>query len=277
MIGSLILTDRCNLSCRHCVVGNVTSEIYPYDQIRSGMQRMYDQGVRILLLYGGEPFLWQDQDRTLSDLVREAKQMGYLLVNVVTNGTYPLELPEVDMILVSLDGDRMHHIQIRGDTYDLILENINQADSDKICLYMAINRLNQSDIEAVCTLTRSMAKVKAISFNFHTPYPGTEHLSLSRAEKQACCERIVKLMDAGYPILNLRHAFPSIVGNTFPTPCYQCVMMEKDRQWICGRCRDVPGLCDSCGYFFAAEFSLLFRLKFMVVWDFIKTYGKLAS
>jgi len=276
MVGSIILTDRCNLACLHCVVSNLTAEIYSYDQIRSGMQRMYGQGVRILLLYGGEPFLWQDQGKTLRDLVREAKQMGYLLVNVVTNGTYPLELPEADMILVSIDGSRISHNQIRGDTYDLILENIKQADSDKICLYMAINQLNQSDIEAVCTLTVSMANVKAISFNFHTPYPGTGHLALSRVEKQACCEQIIKLMDAGYPILNLRHALPSIAANTFPTPCYQCVIMEKDQQWICGRCRDVPGLCDVCGYFFAAEFSLLFRPKLMVVWDFIKTYGRLA-
>lgn len=240
------------------------------------MLRLYGQGVRILLFYGGEPFLWQDQGMTLRDLVREAKQMGFLLVNIVTNGTYPLNLPEADMILVSLDGSRINHNQIRGDTYDLILENIRQADSDRICLYMAINQLNQSDIEAVCSLTASMANVKAVSFNFHTPYPGTEPLALSRAEKQVCCAQITRLMDAGYPILNLRHAFPYIAGNTFPTPCYQCVIMEKDQQWICGRCRDVPGLCDACGYFFAAEFSLLFRPKLMVVWDFIKTYGKLA-
>ena len=51
------------------------------------MQWLYAEGVRILFFYGGEPFLWRNQGHTLRDLVIEAKQIGFLLVNVVTNGT----------------------------------------------------------------------------------------------------------------------------------------------------------------------------------------------
>ena len=35
------------------------------------------------------------------------KGMGFLIVNVVTNGTFPLDLPEADLILLSLGG-RLH-------------------------------------------------------------------------------------------------------------------------------------------------------------------------
>ena len=35
-----------------------------------------------------------------------------------------LDLPEADLILLSLDGDRERHNAVRGDTYDLIMENI---------------------------------------------------------------------------------------------------------------------------------------------------------
>ena len=75
--------------------------------------------------------------------------MGFLIVNVVTNGTYPIDLPEADLILLSLDGDRERHNAIRGETYDLILANIRNATADNICLYMAIKdrkstRLNSS-------------------------------------------------------------------------------------------------------------------------------------
>ena len=70
------------------------------------MQQIYDMGVRILFFCGGETFLWKDGERTLRDLVIEAKSMGFLIVNVVTNGTFPIDLPEADLILLSLDGDK---------------------------------------------------------------------------------------------------------------------------------------------------------------------------
>ena len=88
------------------------------------MEQLYSMGIRILFFCGGETFLWRDGDITLRDLVIEAKRMGFLIVNVVTNGTFPLDLPEADLILLSLDGDRERHNTVRGDTYDLIMENI---------------------------------------------------------------------------------------------------------------------------------------------------------
>ena len=58
-------------------------------------------GVRILFFCGGETFLWKDGERTLRDLVIEAKNMGFLIVNVVTNGTFPIDLPEADWTEIS--------------------------------------------------------------------------------------------------------------------------------------------------------------------------------
>ena len=116
ILGTVIVTDKCNLHCKHCSVNNITAVLYPYQQILGEMRQLYDMGVRILFFCGGETFLWRDGDYTLRDLVIEAKRMGFLIVNVVTNGTYPLDLPEADLILLSLDGDREHHNAIRGDT-----------------------------------------------------------------------------------------------------------------------------------------------------------------
>ncbi len=69
---------------------------------------------------GGETFLWKDKNHNLRNLVIEAKQMGFLIVNVVTNGTFPIDLPEANLILLSLDGDKQRHNEIRGNTYDII-------------------------------------------------------------------------------------------------------------------------------------------------------------
>ena len=193
ILGTVILTDKCNLTCRHCSVNNIASVIYPYKQIRDEMRQLYEMGVRILFFCGGETFLWKDGNLSLRDLVIEAKNMGFLIVNVVTNGTFPIDLPEADLILLSLDGDRDRHNAIRGDTYDTILYNVRHATSDNICFYMAINRINQNAVREVCRTARDTDHVRAVSFNFHTPYPDTMELALSRKEKAECCAVIVEM------------------------------------------------------------------------------------
>lgn len=274
ILGTIIVTDKCNLSCKHCSVNNITAIVHPYEQVKDEMKQLYDMGVRILFFCGGETFLWQDKGKTIRDLVIEAKEMGFLIVNVVTNGTYPIDLPEADLILLSLDGDREHHNIIRGETYDRIFENIAKATSDNICFYMAVNQINKDCIEHVCRTARDTKNVRAVSFNFHTPYPDTRELALSKEEKQACCDTIKRMMKEGAPIFNLKSALPYLVNNNFPTPCYQCVVMENGKLSVCGRCIDVPGLCDECGYFFVAEYTLLFRGNLKIVFEMLGTYLK---
>ena len=274
ILGTIIVTDRCNLKCRHCSVNNIASVLYPYAEIRDEMHKLYEMGVRILFFCGGETFLWRDGDRNLRDLVTEAKDMGFLIVNVVTNGTFPIDLPEADLILLSLDGDRERHNLIRGPTFDVIMENVQNATADNICFYMAINRLNKDAVREVCILARETKNVRAVSFNFHTPYPDTRELALSKEEKKACCAVIADMMKEGAPVFNLKSAFPYLIENSFPTPCRQCVVMENGRLSVCGRCIDVPGLCAECGYFFVAEYTLLFRGKPKVVFEMLRTYLK---
>ena len=272
ILGTIILTDKCNLHCRHCSVNNITAVIHPYRQIREEMRQLYGMGIRILFFCGGETFLWADSGKTLRDLVIEAKGMGFLIVNVVTNGTFPLELPEADLILLSLDGDRERHNAIRGNTYDLIFENIRHAPADNICFYMAVNQINKESIRDVCIAARDTKHVRAVSFNFHTPYPDTKDLALSQEEKADCCQTILEMMDQGAPVFNLKSAFPYLIDNSFPTPCHQCVVMENGKLSTCGRCIEIPGLCERCGYFFVAEYTLLFQGNFQVILEMLRTY-----
>lgn len=274
ILGTIILTDKCNLHCKHCSVNNINTVIYPYRQIKNEMKQLYAIGVRILFFCGGETFMWQSMGKTLRDLVIEAKQMGFLIVNTVTNGTFPINLPEADLILLSLDGDKARHNAIRGDTYDRIMHNIKNASSDNICFYMAINKINKNSVRKVCSLAKVMKNVRAVSFNFHTPYPDTKELALTKREKARCCKIIFEMMKKGAPVFNLKSAFPYLINNSFPTPCRQCVVMENGRLSVCGRCIEVDGLCEKCGYFFVAEYTLLFGGNVKIIAEMLKTYLK---
>ena len=274
ILGTVIVSDRCNLKCKHCSVNNITAIMHPFAQIKKEMQTLYDMGVRILFFCGGETFLWRDGDLTVRDLVIEAKKMGFMIVNVVTNGTFPIDLPEADLILLSLDGDRERHNAIRGNTFDTIMENVKNATSDNICFYMAINQINKDAVRDVCRIAKETEHVRAVSFNFHTPYPDTRNLFLSREEKESISKTILQMMDEGAPIFNLKASLPYLVNNTFPTPCHQCLVIENGKISVCGRCIDVPGLCEECGYFFVAEYTLLFKGNLRIAFEALKTYLK---
>ena len=139
---------------------------------------------------------------------------------------------------------------------------------------MAVNQINKNTIKDVCLTARDTKNVRAVSFNFHTPYPDTRELALSKEEKAACCNEITEMMKAGVPVFNLKSVFPFLINNSFPTPCHQCVVIENGKISICGRCIDIPGLCEKCGYFFVAEYTLLFKGKPKIIIEMLKTYLK---
>lgn len=274
LFGTLILTDRCNLSCRHCGLSNINSKVYSYTQIKNDMQQLYQKGVRVLCFSGGEPLLWKDNGKTVKDLILEAKDMGFLFVTVATNGTIPIDLSEADFILVSLDGSKEIHNLIRGNTFDIILNNIRNSNSDKIFAFMAINKLNKSEIQNVCQIVRNEKNIRAVSFNFHTPFHGTEELALNPLEKKQCCDVITDMIHKNIPVLNLKSCFPNIIDNKFSTPCYQTVVIENGELLTCNRCIKEKDLCSHCGYFLTAEFSMVFDGKIRVVFDALRTYLK---
>ena len=74
ILGTIILTDNCNLRCKHCAVNNINKVMYPYDDIVEEMKSFYKEGIRILFLCGGETMVWADAEKTIKDLINEAKE-----------------------------------------------------------------------------------------------------------------------------------------------------------------------------------------------------------
>lgn len=274
ILGTIILTDYCNLSCKHCAVNNINKVMYPYEDILEEMHKFYAEGIRILFFCGGETLTWNNDNKTLRDLICEAKKIGFILVNIVTNGTIDLDIPQADVIFLSLDGMEDNHNLIRGNTFHTILSNVSKANSSNICVYMAINNINYKDIKGLCKLVKETKNLHSISFNFHTPYEGTEYLALTQEQNLQAVNSIKSMIKSGYPVFNLYSALDYYVQNNWERPCNQCIVSENKKRYICGRCIEIEDLCEKCGYLFAVEFSLLCKGNIKVIFDMIKTYLK---
>ncbi|MTI69588.1 MAG: radical SAM protein [Firmicutes bacterium] len=274
ILGTIILTDHCNLSCKHCAVNNINNEIYSYESIVKEMKSFYKEGIRILFFCGGETLLWEDDGKDIKDLIKKAREIGFYIVNVVTNGTITLDIKEADIIFLSLDGLKDTHNLIRGDTYDTIMKNLNEANNSNICVYLAVNKLNYKEIEKVGKLSKNHPNINSISFNLHTPYKGTEYLALTKSEKREVIGKIKKMIKDNIPVFNLNSTLDNYLKNNWKRPCNQCIVSEDNKRYVCGRCVEEEGLCEECGYLFAVEFSLLFNGNIKVILDVLKTYLK---
>ena len=85
--GSMELTFRCNLRCKHCYVSHGLSGIpgkqeLTYSEIQRIIDEVVDEGCFWFLLTGGEPLIRRD----FQDIYLYAKKKG-LLVTLFTNGT----------------------------------------------------------------------------------------------------------------------------------------------------------------------------------------------
>lgn len=274
ILGTIILTDYCNLHCKHCAVNNINKVMNPYEDIVEEMNNFYNEGIRILFFCGGETLLWEHNGKNIRDLIKKAREIGFYIVNIVTNGTIDLDIKEADVIFLSIDGDRQAHNSIRGDTFDTIMNNVAKANNSNICIYMAINKLNYKTVPEVCRLAKENPNLNSISFNFHTPYEGTEYLSLASDEKRETIHVIKSMMKEDMPIFNLPCALDEYLKNNWERPCYQCIVSENNKRYICGRCVEIEGLCKECGYLFAVEFSMLFNGNVKAIFQMLKTYLK---
>ena len=176
-------------------------------------------GIRILFFCGGRPFLWRDGDITLRDLVIEAKRMGFLIVNVVTNGTFPLDLPEADLILLSLDGDRDRHNAVRGETpMTSSWKTSKTLPLATSAFYMAINQINKDAVRHVCRTARDTKMCGPFPLISILPYPDTRGAVPVREEKASLLPRHRGNDGGGRPGLQLKSAFPYLIDGSFPTP-----------------------------------------------------------
>lgn len=153
----LQMTDRCNLKCRHCYLGESSHQDLSVDQIQRILKEFEEiQGLR-LLLSGGEPLL-HPQFWKINEILRNYAFRSILLSNgtlITRETTKRLRVHEVQ---ISLDGMKEGHEALRGvGTFEKTLLAIDQLQEANIRVSIAtmIHRKNLSEFDQLASLLQS--------------------------------------------------------------------------------------------------------------------------
>lgn len=202
----LVINDKCNLNCFYCSSKNTGQYDLDYTTVRSVLSAAYERGHRALVITGGEPMIWEDNNTLIHDAVAYAKAIGFQDIAIFTNGTRALDIDNVTFI-VTVDGTRDAHNAIRTNTYDTILAHVKKART-KVIASITLSKTNAETIEIAVNEITSTHLFKGITFNLltHNPDIVTRHGFIGD-ERNRILDRIWDLKQQGYPIMLSRAAY----------------------------------------------------------------------
>jgi MoaA/NifB/PqqE/SkfB family radical SAM enzyme len=251
----LAVTDRCNLRCRHCRVWRSHAPHMPWADIEAILQRFHRRGSRLLYLEGGEPYLWREGSRRLADVIRLARQVGYLRVHVYTNGTLPVTAP-ADFTWISADGLDEVNFALRGSHLEQVLDNARRCPGRKALLY-TVNSVNRADILPFLERVRDTLPGMRVMFQLHTPYYGQDELLLGDAARAAVVDTLVECKRMGLPLMNSLPGLQRLRPGRGSGPRGLWCVVDGQGEYRCCRALGDPAICRHCGYAACEEILLV--------------------
>lgn len=259
LIYGIVVTDRCNLGCRGCHVSNTGRPDMPWAHLVAAMQNAWRRGFRELYLSGGEPMLWRDGQRTLQDVIVEAKQIGFFHVHVYTNGTLGLDTP-ADLVWVSMDGLPGTFELRRGNYFNLVERAVRERRRPKAAVIYVIDRNTANGIEPFLRwVCETRFPVIGVMFYFHTPYYGRDELFLTAGERAPVIDRLLACIRSGLPVINSRAGLLALKSGNWPRRLPVAYVMDIDGESVC--CRAADNICTDCGYAACTEITEFYRLR----------------
>ncbi len=153
----LLITDRCNLRCRHCYIGEGKNQDLPLGKIERILKEFEEiQGLR-LLLSGGEPLLhpnfWE-----INYILRDFEFRSILLTNGTLITHEVAKKLRVHEVQVSLDGMKEGHESLRGKgTFQKAIRAIESLQDAHIRVSIAtmIHQKNLKEFDELASLIQS--------------------------------------------------------------------------------------------------------------------------
>lgn len=205
-LGSLVLTDRCNLDCRHCTVAHLGYPRTTWADALAMLQQLWDRGCRMVVLTGGEPFVWRDGEHELDDVVRAARVIGFPWVAVCTNGTFPLR-SSADVLMVSVDGLPDDISALRGRrTAETVEQNLRQSFHPLVVGELTVTHETVPRLRESAEHVIGMPALRGVLFRLFTPYLGADPaLALDEGERTRAIDELLALKQRfGDRVLNTR-------------------------------------------------------------------------
>jgi MoaA/NifB/PqqE/SkfB family radical SAM enzyme len=270
LICGLVVTNRCNLQCRHCRIADRGIKDLSFEEAVSVLDSFYEEGGRTLYLEGGEPFIWHDRHYHLEDVVEYSHKLGFFTVIIYTNGTIPIKT-SANTVFISVDGLQKTHDFLRGKTFNRIMRNIQESEHSSLYINYTINSYNKNEIREFCEYIDKINQIRGICFYFHTPYYGYDDLYIEPDERN---EILLRLLDykKKFKILNSRTGLRSVLNNDWKRPLDICYVYEKGEMYRCCRYPGDSELCQNCGYLSYAEIGQTLKLKPSAILNALKYF-----
>jgi radical SAM protein with 4Fe4S-binding SPASM domain len=153
----LQITNRCNLRCRHCYIGEGSHQDLSMEQIQRVLKEFEEiQGLR-LLLSGGEPllhpFFWE-----INDILQNQAFRSVLLSNGTLITKEVAKKLRVHEVQISLDGIKEGHESLRGKgTFEktlMAIDHLQEADI-RVSVATMIHRKNLLEFDQLASLLQS--------------------------------------------------------------------------------------------------------------------------
>ena len=173
---SIMITDRCNLRCRMCHYANSESAEYSLNHAGFMPLTLFKHildtcpGKPVMSLTGGEPLLHPQ----VMEFIQELKRRGFFCT-LTTNG-WLLEAKarqlcesKLDLLVVSIDGDRQTHDEIRSSgSFEKAVRGIQEIlrypDHPVVGISTVINDINHEELENTYLLAEALG-VDVLNFN----------------------------------------------------------------------------------------------------------------
>lgn len=265
LLAGIKLTNICNLKCLHCPFWrNIKKQSLTWDEVKIILRKLYAKGVRIVIFEGGEPLLWKDpvENKNINDVI-DLSRKYFFSSSITTNGTLNFSSIKSDIIFISLDGLEKIHNYIRGDVFNIIIDNIKKNNkSKKIIINITISKINLDDVLPLIMFLQGM--VFGITIQFFYPFEGIENLCLDLEQKEKIINSIISLKKEGYNILDSNAALKKMIKNDWKCEDYLVGSVDPDGQinygcYLKNRVESIS--CKNCGFLAHCELSLSFQLN----------------
>jgi MoaA/NifB/PqqE/SkfB family radical SAM enzyme len=264
MLASFKLSYRCNLSCLACPFHRRAQEENSHMTWATAMQSLDDlhrRGTKIVVFEGGEPFLWEDGQYDLHDLVSYAKRY-FPCVAVTTNGTYPLNV-SADTIWVSIDGLKETHDRLRSGSFVRVFANLRATVHPRVMVHFTMHRENWQELPPLAALLKTIPSVKGMTVQLFYPYDqGESALALPPGERRLALENAIRVKKI-FPLINSERALRGMMDNSWSCRDDLLINVDPDGTITQGCYVKSRGevRCRECGFTPVAEASHALNLQ----------------